>query len=661
MSPHQESLQKLRIEYTENFPPNFELPLHFQIILRMLFDNHHTIIVVSKFGSGFTDGLVLRIQPIGEQGKKLLSVVKLGLATLTEPEFKAYDTYISGTLPRAIGITKHITFNDGYREWGGLLYTSLAGEEISEFEELDTYFQSHQIDDISITFKDLFKALSKLHRDPKEKQASYDRVLPVNLEIKSAATVNGEVPKSGGSYELTPEKVDLELHHEMAIYVSGFKVTEIDEKEQTVTLDRPSTEASPETSFRIRIKLESASDLPAFQIGLPMPLVEGVLEKTRMDHLNEDARNALKDTKLQLLRKAIRFNNGRELPNPLLSITHILKRILEKSVWVGSIHGDLNFRNVLVDLQRKMVNFIDFACSRQDHLLHDFLRLEVEIVVKQLSTIISLDEKLSFELIEPFYVNLTNICARNMTPHKSAWLIPELEKPFKILIEIRKAAQACFYRSKDEKAVEEDKGFFLTPSDWAEYNEYLVIYLLSILKFANLNQESKKIALLGAATLIGQSDALDKTQINGNAKVMPLDKALKWLDLPQILYIRPGEEKRIQVNTHLANISVSESGMLTIRSWIREPEDKDKGEHGYRYELKIQSSYVLNGWPYAPHKCKFERLIGVKQTVAYNDDLAILLERDKLSHSITDVWWIRHQRDRNSDTRILIFVENTQI
>jgi serine/threonine protein kinase len=666
MSPNEESSPSPKIEYLKKyFPEGFKLDEHYEAVLRKLFSEYYKIMVVSEFGSGLSVGLVFRIQPSDKQGKEPVpAVAKLGSFWLTEREFQAYNRYIKDFLPREIGIIRFESIKDKDVVWGGLRY-ALAGQGIAEFQDLETYFKDYEVDNIRKMLKgDLFKALGRLYREPTKKLASYDRILPVNLVIKAVA-VDSEAPNNDKVPEITPENIDVELHPGMAVRVCRFMITEIDNKgeEFTVTLNRPSVESSPETSFRIRIKLQSMHDL-ALQNGSIIPLVEGVIETTRRASLDEEASKALRESHLQLLDTTIRFGDGRELPNPLFRMEHILDGLLRRPVWVGGIHGDLNLQNVLADPEHNIISIIDFALSREDHLLHDFLRLETEVVTKIISAIISQHEKLSPELIEPFYVNLYNICARNMEPYKSAWLTPELEKPFKILMEIRKAAQVCFYPPKDEEVVEEDKGFFLIPGDWTEYNEYLALYLLGALKFKNLDKESKKLALLGAATLLDLADTIDTVQNNDRVKVTPLAQAFRDFGI-QILHVRSGEKKRIEVNgsgkTRAAYITVSELGTLTLRTWIKEPEEGDRNEHWYKYELEIQSSHTLNNYPYAPHKWKFERLIGLEQKFVINDKHALLLEYNRLNRPFADVWWLRHKRHGQSETRIFIFVEKAQI
>ncbi len=70
------------------------------------------------------------------------------------------------------------------------------------------------------------------------------------------------------------------------------------------------------------------------------------------------------------------------LPNPLAALPDLLARPIPHRI--ATIHGDLNLENVLVDPDARTVRLIDFSHSREDHVLHDLLRLETGLVTRVL-------------------------------------------------------------------------------------------------------------------------------------------------------------------------------------------------------------------------------------------------------------------------------------
>ena len=57
------------------------------------------------------------------------------------------------------------------------------------------------------------------------------------------------------------------------------------------------------------------------------------------------------------------------LPDPITSLDNQLR--LGQDIYVAPIHGDLNLQNVLVDTVNTISHMIDFAQTREDHILRD--------------------------------------------------------------------------------------------------------------------------------------------------------------------------------------------------------------------------------------------------------------------------------------------------
>jgi hypothetical protein len=152
---------------------------------------------------------------------------------------------------------------------------------------------------------------------------------------------------------------------------------------------------------------------------------------------------------------------------------------------VSAIHGDLNLENVLVDPQVRDVRLIDFARARRDHVLHDLLRLETEVVTKLLPAALA-EAQLPSEAICPFYRQLHRTMFRPGRSGAHRPFCPALKRPFAILSALREA-------SRDGLYCRDDAG---------EYYQGLVLYLLAALKFGDLGLVSKQVAFWGAATAV---------------------------------------------------------------------------------------------------------------------------------------------------------------
>jgi serine/threonine protein kinase len=254
------------------------------------------------------------------------------------------------------------------------------------------------------------------------------------------------------------------------VQVEGFVITKVDLRRQTITLNLPAGGCS--------LRLRAVEGLTAYRIGQLIPPMAGVVAETRQGRLGEELRRAL-GTTFDPTVEAVTLPGMALLPNPLPAIPTILNQT--RHAKVNCIHGDLNLENILVDTQIRDVRLIDFAEARRDHVLHDFLRLETEVITKIVPVILR-EAKLSPTLIYPLYQQLHCVAA-----HPEPSYPPALEKPLAILTTIRQAVRGGLY----------------DPDDWSEYDQGLLLYLLGALKFNNLDEipEAKRIAFWGAATI----------------------------------------------------------------------------------------------------------------------------------------------------------------
>jgi len=127
---------------------------------------------------------------------------------------------------------------------------------------------------------------------------------------------------------------------------------------------------------------------------------------------------------------------------------------------------------------------IDFAEARQDYVLHDFLRLETEVMTHVVAEIIRRYDLPPALTIYNFYVQLYWAMQRD-NPAIPPLPHADLARPFVILVAIRQVARRYLFNF----------------DDFNEYYEGLIMYLMGALKFRNLDSLTKQIAFWGAATI----------------------------------------------------------------------------------------------------------------------------------------------------------------
>lgn len=466
---------------------HFELPPNGEIILRQMFPTHQRIVIKRDFTSlGYSGSWVYEVSLIKNEGmpnqSDLPVVVKIAAVSLIEKEVQAYQECIKDKWLHVAAWRGEPVFHG---ELGGLAYT-LVGGGIFPIQSLREYCLDAEMSDIDHVLQRLFEVmkakilLPAIPRREYRLRQSYDAVLPVNLLIEHLALSASENP-----ILITPDDLPREsLSIGTCVQLKGFIVTKVDLPDQSMTLNLP---ADSQNAYRVRLNYKPEAfthDLSDFQIGHRLPPMTGKVIENRSDCFHE---------KLQALSKALgaKFDptceqltlaDDTHLPNPLHAIPSILEST--RDLKFNHIHGDLNLENVLVDSKGRDFRLIDFAEARYEHVLHDFLRLETEVITKLLPTALA-DAKLPAEAVVPFYQQLhcaTFLQAGGSPAHQA------LEKPFAILSAIRHAARDGFYDPND---------------GWSEYYECLTLYLVGVLRFQNLDQisMSKEAAFWGAATV----------------------------------------------------------------------------------------------------------------------------------------------------------------
>ncbi len=461
-------------------PRNLSLPPEAKHVLQTMFADYQRVVIEKEFGGGSSGSQVFLICPVRSNGvPELPAVVKMGSVSLIQREWQAYQDYIRDRLPNSVGVRGTPVFapNSG---WAGLRYP-LVGSGTFEIESLHRYCRRASLEDMRFVLEGrLLKIMEQVMQYNRFSsafylRASYDHVLPVNLLIKPASA-----PPGTQAHLIKPDALpNRPLKRGDYVRLAGFSITKVDLLKQTITLNVPPRSKGAPASYCLRV--QSVESMAGYQVDQVIDPIEGMVLETRRERLEMEAGRAL-GPGFDLASEILTAPDGTKLPNPLLAWGAILDEC--RPVRVGCIHGDLNMENILVDPATRDVSLIDVAAAREDHLLHDFLRLETETVTKLIPEILA-QANLDAGIIRPFYERLahTDEPGVQKPPH------PALEKPWAMLVAIRKTA-----------------GKYLSdPEDWSEYYQGLVLYLLGAMKFRNLDETSlsKEVAFWGAATAAG--------------------------------------------------------------------------------------------------------------------------------------------------------------
>ncbi len=465
-------------------PKQLSLPAEAEAILKAMFENYQRVVIIEEFGAGFSGSRIFMVRPIIDNATAhLRTVVKLASVSLIEKEWQAYKDCIRYRLPDAAQIQgQPVLLPDC--EWGGLRYALQGGGGTFEIESLYSYLRRADIEDIRFVLKRLFKRLEQILQQTSphfefQLRTGYDRILPVNLLIEptSQSETNPRL--------LTPNHLSGQsLKQGDRVQVSGFVITKVDPKYKSVTLNCPANHSL--SSYCLRLK--PIETVGTDRLGQIMDPIEGVVTETRQEKLEFEVRRAMGED-FDLTQETISWPGGPSLPNPLIKWPSLLQE--SRDVKVACIHGDLNMENILVDPETRDVSLIDFADARRDHVLHDFLRLETEVVTKIIPEILQ-QHNLLVDTICTFYQHLHTAIAHPGQVTASPNLV--LEKPWAILLAIREMAGNYLWKS----------------GNWVEYYQGLAFYLLGALKFKNLDEMDeapaplpKQVAFWGAVTVGG--------------------------------------------------------------------------------------------------------------------------------------------------------------
>jgi hypothetical protein len=415
------------------------------------------------------------VRSIRPNAPDLPSVVKIDLYQRIQQEWDAYKSCIQYRLPNVAEIRGE-PVNPMGSIYSGLWYP-LAGAGVDGIDSLQNFLLNTPAENIGpFLERRLFRRFAALWQQASigaeyNFRTTYDEFLPLNLVIDCTTPV-------GQPGWLSPETYNGNWPVGDYVNISGFKVVKLLRKKQGLSLDIPDSHKA----FRIHVYgVENAGEYEIGQI-IQRPF-SGLIKETRQRALKNLAQNVL-GVEVNLEESVLTSPDGRSLPNPLTNYSQILSR--SQDVKLACIHGDLNMENVLVQEETEDVHLIDFAKSRQDHVLRDLLHLEMAVVNKILSRTMA-EEDTAAGIIHDLYQRLHCAVVRGQEIAPPAGQ----ERVFTILRTIRQVAQPLLF----------------SPDKWEEYYNGLFIYLLGSLRFGDLDKppiapRPKALAFWGAAAVL---------------------------------------------------------------------------------------------------------------------------------------------------------------
>ncbi len=460
----------------EVVPSDLSLSPAEEALLLTAFAGHDRLYIEHEFSSGYSGARVLLATPV-RSGRRLAQIVlKLDTPAAIDHEWQAYQEYVKDTLPP---VTARILESPLYAADGQLAllhYNFAGGLGNTPPESLRTYYAQRNGQQVAALLeRGIFQTFGPkwwLQRQATDLilRREYDRLLPVHLVVElrdlSQATMTPRI--------LVARKTNAHACRQLGtgqlVQIQGFILTEIRTDQAEVTLEALPPSGSRTNPIRVRVTGLSPGQMK-YELGQVVPTLIGVVRATRHELLRQLAEPVLFDQALDQKQITI----GSQLyPNPLYDYESLLDQHI--SVMKSIIHGDLNLENILVTPASGLAWLIDFATTREGHNLYDFIRLEAQVITKLLPQAGVGPEA----VVRMMYVL--------HEPEPSAQQLPvELQKPLAVLAAIRRMVKVCLYSRES----------------WDEYYLGLVITLLGALKFKELDNSARELALAAAATVRG--------------------------------------------------------------------------------------------------------------------------------------------------------------
>jgi len=475
-------------------------------LLEQLFADRALATVTKHFTEGQSGTFVFLVEPTRQDGApELPVVVKIGPRHLLEQEWRAAQDHIASRLPDFVPIsgalaTVTVTATDGSRADYSAARYQLAGNGLFTIATLRDYATRAPTAALwTVLGKRLFAQLDRIWANEKAPRtrslgATYDRVLPVNLLLEFAEATPTAVPLDATQDPTTYPQ----LQPSDWVQLNNFVISEIDETERSLTLNLPQPAGLRMHAYRLRIR--QVANLKQYKLDATVSRLTGRVISTRQNLLHAALRPVLPAT-VDLARTVVQMSDsGVELPNPLAHWHSLLREQL--SMRSGTVHGDLNTGNVLIDVGAKTTFIIDCAHAHEDHVLYDLVRLESEVLLHLVATRF-FELQLPPTTIYALYGWLDYVIQRAPNP-AGTFSVPQpllqtgpaLESAFIALTTIRNRARQ----------------YLANPKQWREYYAALALTLLGSLKFSSLDRapagtNPKAVAFWGAATLLAQLTA----------------------------------------------------------------------------------------------------------------------------------------------------------
>lgn len=457
-------------------PKNLRLPSYAVEIMNGLFSDYEETILLNIYTAGLSSSLVYLTRPIRQDAGHLANVVKIDVTEQILKEVEAYNNHVDGILPNSVRIIGEPSLSID-EIWSGIRI-ELAGSGYYEIQSLLEYLNFAEPSKIfSVLNNQIFHSMGafwKYHGATPEFRPAYgyDDILPPNLILEFAKSES-----NSGVIFISPENIPSATPAPGShVTLKGFEVQKRDPNRNRLTLNLPGH--SYHTSFEIKIE---SPDILKFKVGDLFDVPQVLAVKESRVSLFTKLVGRIFGGNFTADQKTIIHPNGAEFPNPLFGLPTLLEQTFD--VYLSKVHGDFNLQNVLVNKETGNFFVIDFAHTQINHSLRDLLHLEM-CVVNQL-----LAEELSSQMVSaPYIVLIYDALHELFTQNKPLNLPSNLNRSLMWLQTIRETVQQYLFNK----------------SSWKEYYTCLAIYLLSSLRFDNLDDHPaaplpKQLAFWGAA------------------------------------------------------------------------------------------------------------------------------------------------------------------
>jgi anti-anti-sigma factor len=170
-------------------------------------------------------------------------------------------------------------------------------------------------------------------------------------------------------------------------------------------------------------------------------------------------------------------------PNPLHFIEHVVPERLscDWNVYEGSVHGDLNMKNVLMDEEKNMW-LIDFAMTGHSHILRDIAKLE-SVLKMEMIPVSSVDRLLRLLQLEKIILGQERLGEIPKIPEGID--DPDIIKAFSVVRQLRRYADTIT----------------MLDDDIRQYNLALLYYTLCVPAYASVNDFAREYAWISSSLL----------------------------------------------------------------------------------------------------------------------------------------------------------------